>query len=72
MYFSPPVSITNVIFHSIFISSLPASLNTLSAFLDMSCLMQLLKKDTTAAKAMRCVSRESNAGPIDGNDGFYH
>ena len=19
-----------------------------------------------------CVSRESNAGPIDGNDGFYH
>ncbi|KAK4125818.1 hypothetical protein N657DRAFT_642571 [Parathielavia appendiculata] len=20
----------------------------------------------------KCVSRESNAGPIDGNDGFYH
>ena len=26
-------------------------------------------KTTRAAK---CVSRESNAGPIDGNDGFYH
>jgi len=20
----------------------------------------------------RCISRESNTGPIDGNDGFYH
>ncbi|KAK4234751.1 hypothetical protein C8A03DRAFT_18407 [Achaetomium macrosporum] len=24
------------------------------------------------AKVKHCVSRESNAGPIDGNDGFYH
>ena len=23
-------------------------------------------------KVKKCVSRESNAGPIDGNDGFYH
>jgi len=24
------------------------------------------------SKSKGCVSRESNAGPIDGNDGFYH
>jgi len=24
------------------------------------------------SRIFSCVSRESNAGPIDGNDGFYH
>jgi len=23
-------------------------------------------------KGQKCISRESNTGPIDGNDGFYH
>ncbi|KAI2464932.1 hypothetical protein F4781DRAFT_50401 [Annulohypoxylon bovei var. microspora] len=30
-----------------------------------------IKKNTTKWKK-ECISRESNAGPIDGNDGFYH
>lgn len=33
------------------------------------------KKEETKeqkTKESGCISRESNAGPIDGNDGFYH
>ncbi len=28
--------------------------------------------DRGGKRRQKCVSRESNAGPIDGNDGFYH
>ena len=31
-----------------------------------------LTKTEHALEEISCVSRESNAGPIDGNDGFYH
>jgi len=30
------------------------------------------EKEEGKRKPKECVSRESNAGPIDGNDGFYH
>ncbi|KAK0657044.1 hypothetical protein B0T16DRAFT_50919 [Cercophora newfieldiana] len=30
------------------------------------------KRKNTSGDEMSCASRESNAGPIDGNDGFYH
>jgi len=30
------------------------------------------KKMIESTAFLFCVSRESNAGPIDGNDGFYH
>ena len=30
------------------------------------------KKEKMQKEKPKCASRESNAGPIDGNDGFYH
>ncbi|KAI0551442.1 hypothetical protein F4679DRAFT_139965 [Xylaria curta] len=32
----------------------------------------LQRKLKTNQKVRLCISRESNTGPIDGNDGFYH
>ena len=34
--------------------------------------MKFLNQNEKKKEKKNCASRESNAGPIDGNDGFYH
>jgi hypothetical protein len=36
------------------------------------CATQVRRSPRQKDEIKKCVSRESNAGPIDGNDGFYH
>ena len=50
----------------------PACLLALSCLCTLAMFLRVKKRWSRVRPRKECVSRESNAGPIDGNDGFYH